>query len=161
MSRVQGDFRSTIVKLWERLGLPQPRFVEPGRVQLKIDGIGLDLIDNGRGVLVIEGVAGYLSEEPAHRAEQIRMVLNTNFGLLVDFEVGVYLTALPNQQTAITVRASCPFEMDNPGRLIKKLEDTVQTIEYYQPQLKSAAVSGARRSGGASGSPEPAVIFRP
>ena len=161
MKGAEDPFRATIGKLWDRLGLPTPRFHEPGRVQLRIDEVALDLLDDGRGNLVVEGLAGYLSDEPADRAKQVDTVLGTNHGLLVDLDVGVYLAEQPNRKRAIAVRATHPLESDDMDRLIKKLEDAVQTIEYYRPELTSAEASTARRGNPGPDGSEPTVIFRP
>ncbi len=155
------EFRSTITKLWTRLALAPPRFVEPGRVRLNVEGIGLDLRDDGRGGLVIEGLAASFSADPAQRARQIRKVLTTNMGLLLDNEAGVHATTLPSGEPALSVRATYAYSDARPERLVKKIEDTVRTIEYYSTELKTIAVANNRGGAPASTEAELALIFRP
>lgn len=155
------EFRSTITRLWARLALAPPRFVEPGRVRLNVEGIGLDLRDDGRGSLVIEGVAASFSADPVQRARQTRKVLSTNMGLLLDNEAGVHASTLPGGETALSVRAAYAYSDARPERLVKKIEDTVRTIEYYSAELKTMAVASNRGSAQTSTEAEPTVIFRP
>jgi hypothetical protein len=155
------QFRSTITKLWARLALAPPRFIEPGRVRLNVEGMGLDLHDDGRGNLVIEGVAASFSADPAQRARQTRKVLGTNMGLLLDNEAGVHASTLPGGETALSVRAAYAYSDARLDRLVKKIEDTVRTIEYYSAELKTMAVANNRSKASASTEAEPAVIFRP
>ena len=156
----QDDFQSTISRLWQRLGMQPPRFVEPGRVQLRVEGIGLDLLDTGRGILNIEGVVDGLASDPLVRTRQTRRILETNLGMLLTNESGVYLKAQPSGQTALVVRASYSYQ-GTLDRLVKKIEDTLQTMEYYLAEFKSTAALPVRRGASAPASGEAAVIFRP
>lgn len=161
MSAVHGEFQAAIAALWARLGLAPPRFAEPDRVQLRVEGVSVDLFDNGRGSLVIEGVAGELSHDPALRVRQTRRILETNLGLLLDSEAGVYLAGSRNGQVDVAVRAAYPYAMERIERLMKKVEDTIRTMEYYSAELKFDAAAGARAHAAVSATSEPAVIFRP
>ena len=64
------DFRLAVAALWQRLGLGPPVFAEQGRVRLIAGKARLDLVDNGRGGLVIEGVAVTLSGDETRRADR-------------------------------------------------------------------------------------------
>lgn len=155
------EFRSTITKLWARLALAPPRFVEPGRVQLNVEGMGLALHDDGRGRLVVEGVAATFSADPAQRARQIRKVLGTNMGLLLDNEAGVLARTLPSGETVLAVRAAYTYSHARLERLVKKIEDTVRTMEYYSCELKTMVVATNRGGAPAAAGAESAMIFRP
>lgn len=156
------DFRSAVTALWTRLRLGEPRFTEPGRIQLRIDGIGLDLVDNGRGLLVVEGYAGPLATDPVARARQTRRVLETNLGFVPIGEAGVYLRARPNGEKSLAGRATYAYRRSNLDYLVKIIEDVLQAIEYYRAEFKTVATVTGQRS--AQASPDPlgtAMIFRP
>lgn len=157
------DFRSAVAGLWARLGLGEPRFNEPGRMQLRVDGTSLDLIDNGRGKLIVEGAIGSLPADRVESARRIRRVLETNLGFLVGNEAGVHAKA-QGGETRLCVRASYAYQSADPERLTKIIEDVLRVIEYYTAQFASAAAMPYRASPGAQGAAEEAVqamIFRP
>jgi hypothetical protein len=158
---MQQDFRSTVTQLWRRLGLGEPRFNEPGRIQLRIDRTSLDLTDNGRGRLVVEGIAGALPAGGPEAARRIRRVLQTNLGFLLGNEAGVY-TKNRQGETVLAVRAGYAYSLGNPDRLKKTIEDTLRVIDYYAAEFASApspaAPAGAR---GVAEETMGAVIFRP
>lgn len=156
----EDEFRFAIGALWEKLGLGPPRFTEPGHVRLDLGTSRLDLTDNGRGSLIIEGVAATLATDEAQRATQVRKVLESTTGLLVDNDVGVHETMLPSGTPALSAYASYPYSLDNPDRLMKKIEDMVSTIEYYSDELKLMTVGGSRR-GTSIFDADQAVIFKP
>ena len=160
MQPAHPEFQSAIEALWQSLGLPAPRFTEAGRVQLRVESISLDLADNGRGTLVIEGIAGTISAEQAARSTQIRKILQTNLGFLLDGEAGVYAKSDKNQQLSLIVQASCAFNSLSTDILIQKIEDVVRTIEYYSVELKPG-YSGQKQRIDKIDMLEPAVIFRP
>jgi hypothetical protein len=155
------DFRSTITSLWARLGMGEPRFGDANRVRLRVESVGLDLIDNGRGALEIEGVAGRLDRPGPARANQVRRILESNLGLLLGNDAGVFLRTALDGETALAVRSSYAMKTARPDRLIKKIEDVVRLIEYYAGELKSANVAPRRQEAREASSFEPAVIFRP
>ena len=160
MQPILPEFKSAIEALWHSLGLPAPRFTEPGRIQLRVESISLDLIDNGRGTLVIEGIAGTVSSEQAARSAQIRKILQTNLGFLLDSEAAVYAKTDKNQHFSLAVQASCAFRNLSTATLIQKIEDVIRTIEYYSAELKTG-YSGAKQLISNIEMMEPAVIFRP
>jgi hypothetical protein len=156
------DFRSVVTALWARLGIGEPRFNEPGRVQLRIDGIGLELTDNGRGLLVVECSAGAFAADPTVRARQVRRVLETNLGFVPVGDAGLYLKSRPNGDKALTGRAIYDYRRTNLDYLVKIIEDVLQVAEYYGAEFKSAASVTTQRS--AQPVPDPLgteVIFRP
>lgn len=156
------DFRFVVTALWARLGIGEPRFNEPGRVQLRIDGINLDLTDNGRGLLVVEGSAGVLAADPVLRARQTRRVLETNLGFLPSGEAGLYLRSRPNGEKSLTGRATYDYRRANLDYFVKIIEDVLRVTEYYGAEFKSAASVTAQRS--VQALPDPlgsAMIFRP
>ncbi len=156
------DFRSVVTALWARLGIGEPRFNEPGRVQLRIDGISLDLTDNGRGLLVVEGAAGALAGDPVARARQIRRLLETNLGLVPSGEAGVYLRTRPNGEKSVTGRAIYDYRRTNLDYLVRIIEDVLQVVEYYGSDIKSAGAVAAQRSAPVvSDALGAEVIFRP
>lgn len=157
----QDDFRKAIASLWERLNLQPPRFIEPNRVQLRVEGTTLDLTDNGRGALVVEGIAAPLAADAMLRARQMRKVLETNLGLLVGNEAGVYVKTMPNRETVVAVRASCRLATVSVERLMKKIEDTIETIEYYGAELKLMVGATPQGRPATAALNEPAIIFRP
>lgn len=159
----QDDFQSIVSALWARLGMGAPRFGEENRIRLRVETVGLDLIDNGRGALEIEGSAGRLSRHAPARAAQIRQVLESNLGLLVANDAGVFLRPALDGETVVAVRSSYAMKSLQTDRLIKKIEDVVRLIEYYAGELKSANVAAPSRQAPkpAAASFEPAMIFRP
>ena len=156
------DFRSAVTALWTRLGLGEPRLNEPGRVQLRIDGIGLDLVDNGRGLLIVEGYAGPLAADPVARARQTRRVLETNLGFVPLGEAGVYLRPRANGEKSLGARATYAYRRSDLDYLVKIIEDVLQAIEYYRAEFKTvAAVQGQRPTQASSDPLGTAMIFRP
>ena len=81
-------------------------------------------------------------------------------GLLLDNDVGVFATELPSGLPALKVHASCPYSSARPDRLLKKVEDSVWTIEYYAKEINDVGGSGRRRHTSGS-SDDQAVIFKP
>lgn len=160
MDRNHTAFQKTIGALWEKLGLQPPRFTDPGRVQMRVESIALDLVDDGRGRLIIEGSAGRLARDEARRQAQIRRVLKTNLGFLVQSEAAVYLKPVSDSQVVLAVRATHGYAA-KIDRLIRKIENVVQSIEYYSGEMKLVDVQGIGHSVATSTSTEPAVIFRP
>lgn len=154
-------FQETVGALWERLDLQPPRFTDPGRVQMRVEGIALDLVDDGRGRLIVEGSAGRLAGDPERRRLQTRRVLETNLGFLVQSGAGVYLKPVSDSQIILAVRASHDYAGSKIDRLVKKIEDVIQLIEYYSGEMKLVAAPEVRHSSATSTSAEPAVIFRP
>jgi len=157
----QDEFKRTIAGLWERLGLEPPRFAEPNRVQLRIEGTTVVLTDNGRGSLIVEGIAAPLAADAGTRGRQLRRVLETNLGLLVGNEAGVYLKTRPNRDTVIAARCVHRYATASIQRLIKKIEDTLETIDYYEAELKLMGGAALRGRPSATASNEPEIIFRP
>jgi len=155
------DFRSSVIGLWARLGLGEPRFNEPGRIQLRIDRTSLDLVDNGRGRLIVEGVAGTLPMDRAEAARRVRRVLQTNLGFLLGNEAGVYVKDRQGD-SVLAVRASYAYGAADPERLKKTIEDTLRVIDYYGAQFAAAVPSGLPVGGrGVAEETIEAVIFRP
>lgn len=154
------EFRSTIEALWQSLRLPAPKFTEAGEAQLRVENIPLTLIDSGRGALIIEGAAGAIATEQAVRAAQIRRVLQTNLGFLIDSEAAVYLKPLPNRGVSLVARASYAYKALSPDLLTRTIEDVIRAIEYYSAELTSV-VSVPRPRLATFDDSEPAVIFRP
>ena len=156
------DFPSTVGALWARLGLGEPRFTEPGRIQLRIDGISLDLTDNGRGLLIVEGYAGPLAADPAARARQTRRVLQTNLGFVPIGEAGIYLRSRPNGEKSLAGRATYAYRRGNLDYLVKIIEDVLQATEYYRAEFKTVATVREQRPAQAPSDPlGTAMIFRP
>ena len=156
------DFRSVVTALWARLGIGEPRFNEPGRVQLRIDGISLDLTDNGRGLLVVEGSVGAFAVDPVARARQTRRVLDTNLGFVPSGDAGVYLKTRPNGEKSLTSRAIYDYRRTNLDYLVKIIEDVLQVAEYYGSEFKSVVSVTTQRSAPAVQDPLGVeVIFRP
>lgn len=156
------DFRSVVTALWARLGIGEPRFNEPGRVQLRIDGISLDLVDNGRGLLVVEGSAGSFAADSVARARQTRRVLETNLGFVPSGDAAVYLKTRPNGEKSLTARATYHYRRSNLDYLVKIIEDVLRVAEYYGSEFKSVSSVTAQRSARALPDPLGAeVIFRP
>lgn len=154
------EFRLAVAALWKRLGLGPPGFAEPGRVRLVAGKTKLDLVDNGRGSLVIEGIAARLSNDEARRAAQVRKVLATNMGLLLGNDVGVYAAELPSGVPALKVRASYAYSSARQDRLLEKVEDCVWAVEFYAKEMNAVGGHGGRRSPSSSNDDE-AVIFTP
>lgn len=155
----EDDFRHAIAALWERLGLGPPAFGEPGRVRLIVENTKLDLIDDGRGRLVVEGVAVTLSGDRTRRAGQIRTILGSNMGLLLDNDVGIHAAELPSGAPAAKVHASYAYASRRPDRLLAKVEDCVWAMEFFAREIDSAGGPGGRRT--PSGNDERTVIFTP
>ncbi len=156
------DFRSVVTALWARLGIGEPRFNEPGRVQLRIDGISLDLTDSGRGLLVVEGGAGVFAGDPVARARQTRRVLETNLGFVPSGDAGTYLKTRPNGEKSLTGRAVYDYRRTNLDYLVKIIEDVLRVAEYYGSEFKSVTSVVTQRSAQALPDPLGAeVIFRP
>lgn len=154
------EFGSVIQALWQSLRLPPPKFTEPDQIRLRVENISLSLADNGRGSIVIEGSAGTVAQEQAVRAAQIRKILQTNLGFLIDGEAAVYLKPLPQRGLSLVVHASHAYKALSPPLLTKTIEDVIRAIEYYSTELKSA-VSTPRQRSSTFDDPEQAVIFRP
>jgi len=156
------DFRSAVTALWARLGLGEPRFNEAGRVQLRIDGISLDLVDNGRGLLVVEGYAGPLAADPILRARQTRRVLQTNLGFVPMGDAGLYLPSRPNGEKSLAARATYAYRRSDLDYLVKIIEDVLQAIEFYRAEFKAVStVKGQRPAQEPSDPLGTAMIFRP
>ncbi len=153
-------FRQAITALWERLGLGPPRFDEPGRVRLVVETTKLDLIDDGRGHLVVEGVAVTLSVDAMRRIRQIRRVLEVNIGLLLDNDIGVYEAELPSGAPVAKVRASYAYSSNRPDRLLAMVEDCVWALEFYAKEINADGGPGGRRSPSISRDDDN-VIFTP
>lgn len=156
------DFRSIVTALWTRLQLGEPRFTENGRVQLRIDGMGIELIDNGRGRLIAEGDIGPLATDRVARARQTRRILETNLGFTTLGEAGLYLRTRPNGERALAARGSYAMQQANLDSLVKVLEDVLQAVEFYRAEFRSpGTVTGARQTQAAGEAVDTAMIFRP
>ncbi|KQT54069.1 hypothetical protein ASG43_00030 [Aureimonas sp. Leaf454] len=159
------DFPSAIRALWTELKLGEPRMVDPEHVRLRIESIGIDLYDSGRGIVLIEAVAGLLSEDPARAARQVSQILRTNLGFLVDGDAGVFLRAAPSGAQSLVATSSYRLDASSTTRFVAKIEDTLRIAEFYAGELKGNDVRlvPARSPTGsiASTEPEAAVIFRP
>ncbi|MBC8130161.1 MAG: hypothetical protein H7Y08_07540 [Rhizobiaceae bacterium] len=155
------DFTSAIRMLWAELRLGEPRIVDPRHVRLRIEGMGIDLFDSGTGLLVVEGVAGRLSTDPVEASRQVRRVLETNVGLLIDGDAGVYLKASPAGAQALVATSAYRLSTMRIDRLVKKIEDTLRLVEYYAPEFKGLEKSAPGSRVAMHPSAEPVVIFRP
>ncbi|MGQ3211768.1 hypothetical protein [Shinella sp.] len=154
------EFRSAIEALWQSLRLPAPKFAEPGEIRLRVESLSLSLSDSGRGTIVIEGGAGLIANEQALAAAQIRKVLHTNLGFLLDGAAAVYLKPLPNRGFSLVAHASYAYRALSPALLMRTIEDVIRVIEYYSAELKSV-VSAPRPHISKFDESEQAVIFRP
>lgn len=161
MGARRDSFQSVIAALWARLDLGQPRLVEPGRVQLRIGAVAVDLLDEGQTMLVIEGSAGNLPSAPAERDEEIRRILRTNLGFLLNGDAGVYTKRLPGDRIAVMVRSTCRYASHSTERLVQQIEDVVNVLEHYTAGLKQYAPPPRQHKRRASRDTEAAVIFKP
>ena len=154
-------FESTVERVWSRLGLGAPRPSEPGRIRLRVESVNIDLSDTGRGSMLIDGSAGRLAPEGPARAAQIRRILETNAGLLVDNDAGVFLARAPDGREILAVRSVYRYRTGNLDRLIKKIEDSVRVVEFYAAEFRSTGPQASRASSQAAPAPESVMIFRP
>ncbi|WP_378940819.1 type III secretion system chaperone [Mesorhizobium sp. ANAO-SY3R2] len=160
MQSVLPEFRSAIEALWQSLGLPAPKFTEPGHIQLRVESISLNLLDNGRGALIVEGVAGTVATEQTTRAAQIRKILQTNLGFLLDSDASVYVKSLKNQGISLLVQARFLYKSHSTAILVKKIEDVVRLTEYYSSEFKTEYATIRPAAPKFDGADAP-VIFKP
>ena len=161
MRGTYAQFESLASALWERLGLGEPQFGEPGRVLLRIDDARVDLFDSERGQMIVESMIGNLAEDRAASSRQVRLILNVNIGLLLANDAGIYLKTIPSRETALVARSSCSYSEGRLDKLIKKIEDVVQTVEYCQEDLRRFLHQGSHvgRAGARIGDED--LVFRP
>lgn len=156
-------FRSLICQLWARLGLPAPRFTEVGRVQLRVEDTPVDLRDNQRGLLLIEGEAGRFSPDIGIRAKQIREVLAHTPGLLLGSHAGVWMKHQPKGTPVLAVRATHALSSGRLEDLVRKVEDVANAIEFHAAGLRQAQPRHREPKAAAATAShsEPSLIFKP
>lgn len=155
------DFQNAVAKVWDRLGLPAPRFAEASSIRMRIENVGIDLSDSGTGLLLIEGSAGRFSLDGQVRARQTRRILDTNLGLIVGHDAAVFAKTLPTGDATLAVRSVFAYRTGSIDRLVSKIEDVLRTIDYYAADLKTIDPVQTPRRAGATPELEAVMIFRP
>ncbi|KAB0676862.1 type III secretion system chaperone [Aureimonas leprariae] len=159
----EGDFTAAVRRLFERLGLGEPRFDGTGIVRLRIEAVGVNLTDGGNGRMLIEAQAGPLPPDGPARAGAVAEVLRTAAGLLLDSEAGTYLRAFPGGQDMVLVQASHPCRSGDLDRLATRIEDVVHLAELHGASLASGASAKAAPRPAKPAAPgiDDMLIFRP
>ncbi len=133
------SFATTTTELMAKLGLPPPRSGAMGRVDLRVDGVSVEMTEaaDGRGI-VVRGSPGRLSDHPPQRGDQIRRLLRDALGLMPSSLAAVVLEPDAAGQPRIVALATYAYRFRQVGRLVEAVEDVVEACERFAPLLRQA-----------------------
>ncbi|MGV8938749.1 MAG: type III secretion system chaperone [Allorhizobium sp.] len=155
-------FKHSVDRLFSRLGLPEPYFDASGSVRLRIEMVAVDLVDDDRGSMRIEGLAGVLPLDQRAKSEAMHAILRVNTGLMIDSRAGTYLKVREDGREMVCVEASHAYVPDDIDGLVSRIEDVVRRIEIHRAAFP--AENSARNIPNVSSSPEANIentfIFR-
>lgn len=156
-------FKHTVGRLFGRLGLSEPHFDASGSVRLRIEMVAVDLVDDDRGAMRIEGLAGVLPADQRAKSEAMHEVLRVNAGLMIDSRAGTYVKTRADGREMLCVEASHAYLPDDLDGLVSCIEDVVRRIEIHRAAFPADTVARKVQpvSQSSQSSIEQALIFRP
>ncbi len=154
------NFRTTIERLWQALGLGKPRFSATDRVRLTVDGYDVHLIESGDAQNVsVWASAGELSSDPMPRAQQIRDLLQSNLAHVANFRPCVCVEDEESETPKVVVHGLHSYADGGIDRLAATIQEALYLLEYHAEKLSG----GAPRQSAADRQSEwsETIVFRP
>ena len=163
MREMSDDFRDVIEKLRLALRLRKPVFTSTSHVALNIDGIDLELsaAEDGQHVMVL-GIAGRFSKNPARRSMQAEKILQLNLQHLATNTACVCLDHGDEETPTVVIRGISPCRCAEMDRLAQTISDVALLTETHRHEFEDhPGTSPAQRSTPMTVSSEALIIFAP
>jgi len=153
------SFEAVVGALFSRLDLGVPRFDATGIVRLRVDDGSVNLLDDGRGHVLVEAVAGRVPEDASARRVWRAAFLRQVPGLLLVNEAGLFLRRQASAQMLIA-QGRYRLRSGELEHLEQLIEDVLAQAERHGRLLGDASRAAPRASVPAPETESEVMIFR-